>query len=278
LRALKDTPPWDWPESTGTTLLDVLRDAIASESDRLLAAELAGDLTVMNDGLAAALISILENGDQPEKMRAQAAISLGPVLEQVDTEGFEGAADLPITESTFRRIQDSLRGLYQDAGVPREVRQRSLEASVRAPQHWHQGAVRAAFAGDNEGWRVTGVFCMRFIRGFDDQIFEALNSVNPDIEHEAVIAAANWGLAEAWPHVAALVTSEETDKPLLLAAIEAVASIRPREAGAILAELADSDDEDIVAAVDEALVMAQAAADLNEAQGDAWDDDDGLVR
>ena len=34
----------------------------------------------------------------------------------------------------------------------------------------------------------------------------------------------------AWSHITALVASGKTDKPLLLAAIEAVASIRPQEA------------------------------------------------
>ena len=65
----------------------------------------------------------------------------------------------------------------------------------------------------------------------------------------------------AWPHIAALVTSGETDKPLLLAAIEALPSIRPREAAKILDDLTDSDDEDIVEAVSEAMVMAEGLAD-----------------
>ena len=69
---------------------------------------------------------------------------------------------------------------------------------------------------------------MRFVRGFDQQILEALDSKNQDIHYEAVLAADNWAVDAAWPHVAALVTSGETDKPLMLAAIEAVASIRPR--------------------------------------------------
>ncbi len=52
LKALKDTPPWEWPESAGKTLLDILQDAQAGASDRLLAAELAGDFTVIEDKLA----------------------------------------------------------------------------------------------------------------------------------------------------------------------------------------------------------------------------------
>ena len=37
LKALKDTPPWDWPARTAEKLVNVLRDEQALESDRLLA-------------------------------------------------------------------------------------------------------------------------------------------------------------------------------------------------------------------------------------------------
>jgi len=272
LRTLKDTPPWDWPEGTGKTLLDILRDDRPSESDLLLATELAGDFTVINAELVDALLSILRSGDKPETVRGTAAISLGPMLEHADTQGFEDADDLPITEPTFHRIQESLRRLYMDANVPKEVRRRILEASVRAPQDWHQDAVRAAYGSDDEVWRLTAVFCMRFVRGFDEQILEALESTNPDIHYEAVLAAGNWEVAAAWPHVAVLVTSEETEKPLLLAAIDAVASIRPQEARELLDDLADSDDEDIVAAVHEAKAMAEGLSGQDE--DDELDDDD----
>ena len=65
----------------------------------------------------------------------------------------------------------------------------------------------------------------------------------------------------AWERVAALVTSEDTEKPLLLAAIEAAVAIRPGEASELLEELRTSDDEEIVDAVEEALAMAEAAPD-----------------
>jgi hypothetical protein len=265
---LKDIPPWDWPEGTGKKLLDILRDDRTTEDELLLAAELAGDFTVIDDELADALVSVLKRADKSEKIRGQAAISLGPVLEQADTEGFEEADDVPIAEPTFDRIQESLRQLYLDASVPREVRRRILEASVRAPQDWHQDAVGSAFSSDDETWRLTAVFCMRFVRGFDAQILEALDSKNPAIHYEAVLAAGNWEVDAAWPHVAALVTSGDTDKSLLLAAIEAVASIRPHEATEILEDLADSDDEDIVAAVDEAMAMADGLSDEDEDEDD----------
>ena len=270
---LKDTPPWDWPEGTGEQLLKILRDEGATESELLLAAELAGDFTVINDELADALVFVLQSADQSEKIRAQAAISLGPVLEHADTAGFEDADDCSIEERTFHRIQGSLRHLYLDANTPRDVRRRILEAAVRAPQDWHEGAIGAAFSSDDEAWRLTAVFCMRFVRGFDEQILEALDNGNPDIHYEAVIAAGNWKLDSAWPHIAALVTSRLTDKPLLLAAIAASATIRPGEAAAILGDLVDSDDEDIIEAVDEALAIAAGPSDEDE----DFDDDDDVL-
>ncbi|MBI3454215.1 MAG: HEAT repeat domain-containing protein [Candidatus Rokubacteria bacterium] len=272
LRTLKDTPPWNWPEGTGKALLGILRDDRGSESDLLLATELAGDVAVINDELVDALLSILRSGDRAEEVRGGAAISLGPVLEHADTEGFEDPDDLPIAERTFHRIQETLRKLYMDASVPKEVRRRILEASVRAPQDWHPDAMRAAYASDDEVWRLTAVFCMRFVRGFDAQILEALDSRNPDLRYEAVLAAGNWEVDAAWPHVAALVTSAKTEKSLRLAAIDAVASIRPHEALELLHDLADSDDEDIADAVHEALAMAEGPS--GEHEDDELNDDD----
>jgi hypothetical protein len=54
-----------------------------------------------------------------------------------------------------------------DASVPTDVRRRILEASVRAPQDWHRDAIRAAYASDDDVWRLTAVFCMRSVRGFE---------------------------------------------------------------------------------------------------------------
>jgi hypothetical protein len=270
LTTLKDTPPWEWPEGTTATLLGILRDDRASTSDLLLAAELAGDVAVINTELVDVLLSLLHRGDTPETVRGQAAISLGPVLESVDTASFDDADDLPIPERSFRQIQESLHELYLDANVPQDVRRRILEASVRAPQGWHGDAIRAAYGRRDEAWRLTAVFCMRFVRGFDEEILEALASSNPDIQYQAVIAAGNWEVDAAWPPIAALVTSRKTPKPLLLAAIEAAAGIRPHEALELLDDLADSDDDDIADAVREAMAMAAGQS----GDHDELDDDD----
>ena len=264
LKTLKDTPPWDWPEEAGDVFLGVLRDHQADGSDRLLAVELAGDFTVINDELVDALLSILCSSDESGEMRGRAAISLGPALEYAYMDGFEDPDDVPISEKTFLRIQDTLHKLYLDPEVPKEVRRRILEVSARAPQDWHPDAVRSAYSGDDEEWKLTAVFSMRFIRGFDEQILESLDSKNPDIHYQAVCAAGNWEVSAAWPHVAALLTSEETEKDLLLAAIEASVGIHPQKAPDILFDLTESEDEDIAEAADEAMVMAEGLSELEE--------------
>lgn len=270
IAALQNMPAWDWPEDAGKAIQGILRNDRADESERLIAAELAGDLVVMNDDLADILLSIACSDTASEKLRGQAAISLGPVLECVDADEFEIAEgtyddeDVQISAETFQKIQKTLRKLYMDAAVPKDVRRRAVEASVRAPQEWHRDVIRAAYSSGNEPWMLTAVFCMRYVQGFDDQILEALKSPNGDIHYEAVCAAGNREIDDAWPHIARLVTAKKTDKALRLAAIDALASIRPHEAAEILGKLKHSKDEDISEAVYLALVMIDDIDDDGE--------------
>ena len=272
LKTLQDTPPWDWPRDAGKKFQKIRIDHEANETDRLIAAELAGDLTVINDQLADALMAVIRRPDEPEQLRAAAAIALGPVLEQADIDGFEDPDDVPITQRTFHNIQDLLHKLHFDNSIPKEVRRRILEASVRAPEEWHQNAIRAAYSSGDKEWILTAVFSMRWIRGFDDQILEALKSGDVEIQCEAILAAGNWELAAAWSHILALVRDAATPKSLLLAAIGAVATIRPGEARSVLEDLADSDDEEIAEAVDEAIGMAETVPDEedDEEVGSDW--------
>ena len=274
LQLLIDTPPWEWPRSAGETLRGILRDRKAAPSDRLAAAELAGDTVVINDDGVEVLLSIVSSAGEPDELRARSAIGLGPVLELGEWGEFDDPNDeVPITLDTFHKIQEVLRSVYFDAKVPKEVRRRILEASVRSTQDWHADAIRAAYDSGDEEWRLTAVFGMRWVRGFDDQILEMLDSPNPDLHYEAVCAAGSWELDAAWPHVAALVGSPKTEKHLLLAAIEAVATIRPEEAGEILVDLADSEDEDIAEAADEAMALADASQTLEDDEEDEEEDE-----
>jgi uncharacterized protein (UPF0147 family) len=265
LKTLNETPPWEWPENASTLVLDTLKDRSASKEDRLLAAELAGDAVVLSEEIAEALLAILKAGEEEDDVRSAAAISLGPGLEEANLRDDEDPDDSPaFSDSFIRDLQKTLHNLYSDLRVPADVRRSVLEASVRDPQDWHSKAVRDAYARKDGDWRLTSVFCMRYVTGFEKEILDSLKSADPEIHYNAVEAAGNWELDEAWPHIARLVTSKNTEKSLLLAAIWAAAAIRPSEIQ-IIEPLSDSDDEDIAEAAMDAMTEAEFVAD--------WDSD-----
>ncbi len=195
LKVLLDTPPWDWPSDAAETFQQILTDKQAKEADRLIAVELAGDYTVINDTLAVTLLNVIGSADQSTEMRARAAISLGSALEGADEDGFDEPDDVPISESMASKIQGTLHQLYLDQGIPKEVRRKIFEASVRSPLDWHKDAIRKAYSSGDRDWKLTAVFAMGWIRGFDKQILEALENSDPEIHLEAVEAAGNWELS-----------------------------------------------------------------------------------
>ena len=227
LETLAGTAPWQWPDSARTVLLDVLRNPGAPPSDRALAAELLGHVVVMDDQVAHVLLATVEDSGAHDALRAKAAISLGPILEQADVDGFDDPDMVPISQKTSREIQRTLHKVYADPAVPKLVRRRALEAAVRAPQEWQKAALRSAWASNDEEWKVTAVFAMAHVRGFEEEILEALHSPNEDIHYHAVAAAGDMEIDAAWRHIVSLLTPGTTDKALLLAAIEAAATIRP---------------------------------------------------
>lgn len=270
LNTLKHTMPWDWPADAGEILTGVISDKQAGAADRLLAVELAGDPVVTCDDVAGVLLQVVGSADEAEALRGEAAISLGSILEEADILSADVYDDEEeyITAKMFAKIQKDLRRLFQDAGTPEKVRHRVLEASVRVTRDWHTGAVSSAYLADDEHWQRTAVFCMQYIRGFDEQILEALKSDDDLIHYHAVVAAGNWAMKGAWPHIKGLITAGGTDKDTLLAAIEAVVNLDFEQAPLVLEDLLDSDDEDIVDAVHEALSLAGGLSELED-----FDDD-----
>jgi len=251
LKTLKTTPPWDWPESAARVLLESLSDRSLPDADRIVAAELAGDFTVADEHIADVLLAVAADREESNALRAQSAISLGPALEYADTMGFDDE-DAPLSEEVYLRVQSRLRELYDDDRVPEDVRRSVLEASVRGPMPWHRDAIERAFASTSAAWKLTSVFCMRFIRGFEPRILACLDDGNVEIRRQAVIAAGTWELDAAWSKIEEIIESGD-EKPVMMAAIDAAAEIRPRDAEILLSSLSDSDDTDIAAAAWEAL-------------------------
>ena len=273
LKDIADTPPWEWPRDAKQQFLGALRNREADAEDRIIAAELAGDLVVMDDELAEALLKVVADRSEPEQVRARAGIALGPVLEQCDIEEFDQPwSEPPIRKETFDAIQTALHGVVAGETEPKEVRRRAFEGSVRASQDWHPEIIRKAYYGDDEEWKLTAVFAMNYIHGFNKEILESLKSSNPDIHFQAVRAAGERELKEAWPLVEPLLSSR-TEKNLLIAAIAATAWIRPDLAPDVLSPFVDSDDEEIADAASEAIAEAGGYAD-EEAEDEDLDDDD----
>ncbi len=274
LQALDQTDPWEWGPGTEDFLLGVLQGDFSDPDGLLLAAHLAGNYVVVNDELVDALLDILGDSKAPEELRGTAAISLGPALEDADMNELDDPDeydDCCISPQMFRKTCKTLASLYRDADIPKLVRRRILEAAVRSPQSWQKDAIRAAYASGDEDWVMTAVFCMGYVKGFEREILAALNSPNPDIHLHAVEAAGNWELDAAWPHVEGLLTSKDTDRELLMFAMDAAAQIKPRLAGKLIKPFAQSKDEEIADAALEALEAIRCAlnSDSND-NGRTW--------
>ena len=270
LAVLAVTPPWEWPGNTRAFLLDRLRDDRADEADRLVAAELASEIVVVNEEVTKALSTILADGDASDDLRAQAAIALGPVLEEMDVHGPLGDTlddlDPPVISAReFQRIRRELKSLHLNEDIPKLVRRRTLEASVRAPEGWHQDAIRKAYGNADSEWRLTAVFCMGCVQGFADKILKSLDDADKEVRMEAVRAAGLREIRAAWPRLARLLRSPDTDRELLLAAIAASVGVRGKAAIELLDDLSASEDEEIALAAEEAARMANALyGDLSE--------------
>jgi len=271
IKNLYNTPSWKWPEDAADHIHSILLDT-SKQADRLMAAELAGDITVINEDTVKILLTIIQNHDEPETMRSQAAISLGPILEETDiskNDEFNEFDDWGLPETMFQQTQNLLRNLYLDANIPDIVRRRILETSVRAPMDWHQNAIRAAYVSKDNKWQLTAVFCMGYIKGFDDQILESLQSDNDDIRLEAFYAVGNSGLHEAWPHIESILKETDPNKDFLMAAMAAVPSIFPEKAETTVRRFLSFDDAEVVDTAFECLFMATTLIDMdNVVDGD----------
>jgi len=264
LSQLRNTPPWEWPVDAGPRLRAAIEDRSAAAAERVTAIELASDPTIMDDAMAATLLRVVAGDHEDAELRGRAAIALGPALELMD-EWEPSDLDEPLlSRAVVAGIKQTFRQLYADAGVPRDVRRRVLEAAVRAPEDWQHGATRAAWLGGDPAWRLTAIFCMRFLPGFGARIVEALDSDDVELRYEAVCAAENWTLQDAWTRVVRLALADDEDRDVRLAAIAAVAAIRPSAARDVLAELTVSRDEEIADAAFEAVTLAEGEGALDD--------------
>jgi HEAT repeat protein len=213
----------------------------------------------MDDVFAATLAAIASDRNEPVELRASAAIALGPSLEYADILDPEELADEEaFSAAAIKKVEASLRTLYDAPDTPDILRRAALEASVRAPRSWHEDAVRKAHDSTDPAWRLTAVFCLRYVDGFAPLILAALTSPEPELRYQAMCAAGEQELETAWPHVLAVLKDKAPDREMLMAAIDAAARIRPEEAVELIEPFTDSADSDIAETALDALAMARA--------------------
>ncbi len=243
---------------------------------QLTLVEIADDL---NDELAGELERMLRE-DENDDVRARVAIALGPTLElcytELDDNGHLPPLDdynlNPLTQEVYDRMVETLRRVYLDGTNPELVRRRVLEGAVRSPQPWHREGTAAAFRSDDEPWRITAVFCMGYLGGFDDEIVEAFDSGTELVRYEAIRAAGNRGVKRLASRLLALAADPEADVDERLAAIEALPNMEHPGTFEVLDELGADPEEAIVEAADEALGEVSMLAMAEEMLGDDLDE------
>ena len=224
----------------------------------------------MDDALAREILAIIA-GDASDDIRADAVVALGPAVEECGIEYMDeedvldmGFAGAPLSKEAFRELTSALRAVYEDESQPTIVRRRALEVLVRDPQPWQKDAIRRDFASQDRDWKMTALFAMGYVRGFEPELLDVLRTGDGDLLYEAVRAAGNAEVVEAAPILEAFALSEETDRDVRLEAIAALPSVDP-ECFDLLDELAESTDEQVRGAAEQALEELQMfGEDLDE--------------
>ena len=234
----------------------------------------------MDDEIAQAFLDVAAS-DADERVRADVIIGLGPGLEEAsddyldDDSAFLLDPELgpPISREMYETIVREIRGIYEDEAQPKLVRRRAFEVLVRDPQPWLTPEIRRRFASEDPEWKVTAVFGMGYIAGFDREIVEVVQTGKGKLLFEAVRAAGGMEVTAAGKFIRELVTSQTTERDLRLVAIDALPNV-DRDSFEILDRLARSDDEDIAAAAEAALEELLLAESIDDEDDEDFDDEE----
>lgn len=212
----------------------------------------------MNDEIAGAILA-LAAGDQPDEVRADAIVALGPVLQLCGEDydeglGFEFPPEYgpPVSRETYAAITTKLRAMYGDESQPKLLRRRVFEVLVRDPQPWQRAEIRRWLASSDEDWRLTATFAMGQMTGFEKELLGVLAKAEGLMLEEAVRAAGRVGLTAAAPMLRKLAASKDTERELRLEAIYALPHV-DSDSFELLDELSRSKDRELAAVAEDAL-------------------------
>jgi hypothetical protein len=244
---------------------------------------------IVDDALARELLRFARDPARSDEERGRALIVLGPALEECYDEeapdgtfdaappGGEGWWELPLSSAGYRELTEELRRIYLDGAVPKLVRRRALEAAVRAPRDWQREAAATAWRSGDPEWRVTAVFAMGHLPGFEGEIDEAFRGEDPVVRQEAMLAAGRSSAGEALGgSILDVAADRKAPRDERLTAIEALGELQPDGAFEVLDELRDDPDPEIAAAAEEALEDLSGwpdVGDLDDLDGGDLDDD-----
>jgi hypothetical protein len=245
-----------------------------TDPDEEARAEASEELNLlMDDDVVRALLEIVA-GPASEEIRADAVIALGPILEEA---GMDYDVGVPyeldpefgpgISQESYETLVHDLRALYDDEAQPKLIRRRAFEVLVRDPRGWQAEDIRRHFAGADEDWKLTAVFAMGYIAGFEKEIAATLKSAEGLMLVEAVRSAGAQGVPAAAKRIGDLAMDEDADTTLRLVAIAALSNVH-KNSEEILQELLESDDEDIAEAAEAALEEVS--------MGEGWDGDEEI--
>lgn len=240
------------------------------DPDEEVRAEAREELTLqMDDDLARVFLDLIA-GDGNEDVRADTVIGLGPIIEEAgmdfdDEDDFEWGPELGpgISRETFDTILREVQEVYKAESQPKLVRRRAFESLVRHPQPWQKSEIRQHFASGDRDWKLTAVFAMGYVPGFEKEIIELVSSGEGDFLFEAVRAAGNMDVKGAAGRIRAIAQSEDADRDLRCIAIEALQYVDP-DCEDLLERLTESRDEEVAevaAAVLEELSMLEEELD-----------------
>ncbi len=253
-----------------------------TNEDEEVRAEAIEELTLrMDDEVARAFLDVASS-DAEEGIRADTIVGLGPIIDEAgldfddeDEQGFALDPELgpPISREMFETVVREVRGLYEDEGQPKLVRRRAFEVLVRDPQPWLAAEIRKHYASDDPEWKVSGIFGMGYVAGFDKEIAAAVSSESGKLLFEAVRAAGSMDVAGAAQRIRELVTSQTVDSDLRLIAIDALPNV-DRDSFDLLKRLSRSDDEEVAAAAEAALDELSIAESFDDEDDEDFDDED----
>jgi hypothetical protein len=252
-----------------------------TDPDEDVRAEAREELSMlMDDDIARAFLDVASS-DAAEEIRSDAIVGLGPIIEEAgmdfsdDEMDFELDPDLGpgISRETFDSIIREIRALYEDEAQPKLIRRRAFEVLVRDPQPWQSAEIRKHFAGDDPLWKLTSVFAMGYVAGFEKEIAATVASASEHLLYEAVRAASSMEVSSTAKRIRDLATSAKTDHALRLVAIEALVNVDP-DPEEVLEALTDSRDAEIAETAQAALDELMMTHELDEDDIDEDDEDE----